>query len=117
MESVEIDNIEVTDSVVSVYYWISGYNDLNSVMFSTGDFESWLQRQRKVSISAYWDHWDSQNVRESNRQIVLDDVKRYLLFRFKMIRHPKHKPGLSYSDKKPMTRVSKSGGSKGSRTA
>jgi len=118
MEPIEIDNIEVTDEVLKITYWISGYKELQSVIFFTEDYQKWLQNNRAISIDAYWDHWDKALNQGLASKIVHEDLKQYLLFRYGMVRPQIDQSAPSYTDKKPMTRVSKSkGGKKDSRSA
>ena len=104
MRFFEIDHVEVSGKNIDVTYWLSEFNDKQSVAFKIQDFEKWLTGQRNVSISAYWDHWDSINEDDISNQIVIRDIKQYLSYRFGLDRSipVKHQP---YSDKKPMTRV------------
>lgn len=108
MELFEINNIEVTDFNIEVTFWNLDNNECQSIMFKTGDFEDWLLDQRNISISSYWDQWDPKALNGLNDQIVLDDVKRYLSFKYGVFKSTHEKVAPSYSDKKPMKRVSES---------
>jgi hypothetical protein len=118
MELFEIDHIEVSDHIIDVSYWIPDHNDKKSAIFRIQEYEHWLLGQRDVSLSAYWDQWDPKALDSPSYQIVLDDVRQYLGFKFDMFKLSYEKTAPAYSDKKPMTRVSVSGGGKsGSKSA
>jgi len=118
MELFEIDHIEVTDLNIEVTYWNSDYNKNNSIMFRTDSFEEWLLNQRNVSISAYWDHWEPTAINSPGYQIVLDDMKQFLFFKFGSFTSTREKMAPAYSDKKPMKRVSgANAGKSGSKSA
>jgi len=108
MEFFEIDNIEVTDCNIEVTFWNLDNNGNQSIMFKTRDFEDWLLDQRNVSINAYWDQWDPRALDSINCQIVMDDVKQYISIKFGVFKSTHEKVVPSYSDKKPMKRVSES---------
>ena len=94
------------------------YNDRQSVIFRIQEYEHWLLGQREVSLSAYWDQWDPKALENLNHQIVLDDIKQYLSFKFGMVKSTGETSTSSYSAKKPMKRVSDTHSSKsGSKSA
>ena len=105
--SVEIDSIEVTDSLIDVTYWISGIKESQSIIFKVGDFEKWLTRQRRVSTSAYWDHWDGQDHDDHGHQLFINDVESYLVYRVEMFQTVASRSVINSTARKPMTRVSK----------
>jgi len=116
MKFFEIDHIEVSDNNIEVTYWLSGFNDKKSVITKIDDFENWLSGQRDVSISAYWDHYDYINGDAISNQIVIRDIKQYLSYRFGLDKSISIK-NQTYSDKKPMTRVSTQKKQRGTRSA
>ena len=113
----EIDYIEVSDDVIDVSYWLPDHNDRQSTIFRIQEYEQWLLGQRDVSLSAYWDQWDPQALDSLSYQIVLDDVGQYLGFKFDMFKSAVQRPVSRYANKKPMTRVSDTGGQSGSKSA
>ena len=108
VESFEIDNIEVSDSSIELTYWLSGHKDKQSIMFRMDDFEKWLIGERKISLSAYWDRWDIQDMLNPANQLFLDDMKSYLAYRIEMFNVRSSRVAISDIARKPMTRVSKS---------
>ena len=106
--SVEIDSIEVNDSLMDITYWLSNEKRQQSIIFKVKDFENWLTRQRKVSASAYWDHWDVQDHNNPNHQLFINDVEAYLAYRVEMFQTVTSRSVIQSTERKPMTRVSKS---------
>lgn len=133
MEHIEIDHVEVSDLNIEVSYWVSGYRQLQQVTFKTRDFENWLANGRDISVNAYWDHWDSYVLDEAaapsepsasraapseptaskarqsglGSMILYQDMKRYLSYRFGMLKPVSDAPASQYAHKKPMTKVSR----------
>ncbi len=105
MKHFEIDHIEVSDYYIDVTYWLSVFDKNQSIVFKTKDFEDWLMDQREISLNIYWDHWNTRTAEGIKNQIIMDDVKQYLCFRFEMFKSAVETPVPSYADKKPMTRV------------
>jgi hypothetical protein len=108
MEHIEIDHIDVSDTSISVNYWLSGNNNQQVLMFKTVDFEDWLLTRKHISIQKYWDHLDSSIQDELTLRIFHDDMKHYLDYRTEMIRHSIETPEVSYINRKPMTKVTSS---------
>ena len=105
MKQFEIDHVEVSDYYIDVTYWMSEFDKNQSIMVKTNDFENWLKDQRDISLNVYWDRWNSKASDRLSSQIILDDVKQYLCFRFEMFKSAVETPAPSYTDQKPMTRV------------
>ena len=75
MRFFEIDHIEVSDNSIEITYWLSEFKDKQTVVTKVVDFEKWLSSKRSISISAYWDHWDSNHKDGISNQIVIRDIK------------------------------------------
>ena len=108
MEPFEIDNIEVSNSSIELTYWLSGHKKSQSIIFRIEDFEKWLLDERKISISAYWDHWDLQDFVKPSNQLFVEDMKSYLAYRIGMFNIKSSRAVISDTERKPMTRVSNS---------
>lgn len=108
MEHVEIDNIEVSDTDITVSYWTSDVKNTQSLVFKTADFEIWLSDRKKVSVQKYWDHWDSAVKHELGARILHEDVKQYLRYRIEQLIPSAEKGQVSYAHRKPMKRVTNS---------
>jgi hypothetical protein len=108
MEHIEIDHIDVSDTSISVNYWLSGNNIQQVLIFRTSDFEEWIVKQKNISIQKYWDHLDWSSQDELTLRIFNDDVKHYLDYRTKMIRSSIEASEVSYISRKPMTKVTSS---------
>ena len=116
MRFFEIDHIEVSDNIIEVTYWLSEFNEKQILVTKVIDFEKWLTNQRDISISAYWDQWDSIKEDDISNQIVIKDIKQYLIYRFGLDKSVPVKHQV-FSNKKPMTRVSSQKKHRGTRSA
>ena len=99
-----IDHIEVSDSLIEVFYWISHKPVRESLLFKTGEFEAWLSGQREIAAD-YWSHWRPEENSEPEHYQIWMDIEQYFMHKMQALSQsvvPDH----ILASKKPMSRVS-----------
>ena len=125
----EIDQIVVQDDLIEISYVVPDPWNRQSVIFKTSEFEAWLQGQRSVDLTKYWDHWQNHSRPTLEEKVINGDIERYFIKKLNLSYLDKSEAQarqiaslqdqLSLLKKKPMKRATgrKTGGSDQSKTA
>ena len=99
-----IDHIEVSDSLIEVFYWISFNPERESLLFKTKEFEAWLSDQREIT-SDYWSHWKPEENSEPEHYQIWMDIEQYFIHKMQALSQSVI-PEYMLTSKKPMSKVS-----------
>lgn len=107
MTPYSIDQIEISDQLIEVRYWVNQEKSTQSVLFRVPEFEHWLSQVRSVSWNTYWDNWQPLSPQGYAHRIIGGDIERFFQYKMSIMGEGE---GINFSQhQRPMHRVGKSG--------